>query len=269
MSGILAVISYLGAGLLLATGLIRHRSSFSAAGIGLALAGTVLHGVFLWSTMVTGTGWDVNFFNNLSLVSWLVVVVLLLAAAKWPVVEVGVLAFPGAALWVTVQLFTNPDPVLLTQATPIVEIHIFSSLLAYAILSIAALNALAIFLQDRVLHRHSPAWLMNALPPLTIMERVLFQLILAGWLVLTVGLGTGLLFVDDLMAQHLVHKTTLSLTAWVLFGLLLGGRWRYGWRGRTAVSLTLTGMLILLLAYFGSKMVLEIILDRTWVESGA
>lgn len=268
MSGILAVISYLGAGPLLAAGLIRHRTIFSTAGTALALAGALLHGVFLWSAVITGAGWDVNFFNSLSLVSWLVVAVLLLTALRWPVLEIGVLAFPGAALWILLQLAMNPAPVMLTRATPTIEIHVFSSLLAYAILSIAALNGLVIIFQDRILHRHAPARLLGALPPLTVMERVLFQLIMAGWLVLTVSLATGLLFVDDLLGQHLVHKTILSVAAWVVFGLLLIGRWRYGWRGRTAVGLTLAGMAVLLLAYFGSKMVLEIILDRTWVQSG-
>lgn len=266
MSGIFAVISYLGAGLMLAAGLVYRRAAFSAIGIGLALAGALLHGVFFWSVVATGAGWDVNFFNSLSLVSWLVVVVLLLTTLAWPVREVGVLAFPGAALWVVLQLISNPEPVLLTQATPTIEIHVFSSLFAYAILSIAALNALVIFFQDRILHRHAPARLLGALPPLTAMEHVLFQLILAGWLVLTVSLATGFLFVDNLLAQHLVHKTTLSLAAWIVFGLLLVGRWRYGWRGRTAVGLTLAGMAVLLLAYFGSKMVLEIMLGQTWVS---
>jgi ABC-type uncharacterized transport system permease subunit len=83
-------------------------------------------------------------------------------------------------------------------------------------------------------------------------------------MLLTVSLLSGLVFVDDLFSQHLVHKTTLSIMAWLAFGLLLWGRWRYGWRGRSAVRLTLAGIVLLLLAYFGSKLVLEIILERSW-----
>ena len=74
---------------------------------------------------------------------------------------------------------------------------------------------------------------------------------------------TGILFVADLFGQHLIHKTALSIIAWLVFGVLLWGRWRHGWRGRSAVNLTLTGMAILLLAFFGSKFVLEVILHRT------
>jgi ABC-type uncharacterized transport system permease subunit len=71
------------------------------------------------------------------------------------------------------------------------------------------------------------------------------------------------LFVDDLVAQHLAHKTILSIASWLVFGLLLFGRWRWGWRGNRAVHLTLTGMIVLLLAFFGSKFVLEMVLHRT------
>ena len=79
---------------------------------------------------------------------------------------------------------------------------------------------------------------------------------------LTLTLVSGVLFVDNLFAQHLVHKTVLSIAAWMVFGMLLFGRWRWGWRGRRAVQLTLVGMVVLLLAFFGSKFVLEIVLHR-------
>jgi ABC-type uncharacterized transport system permease subunit len=98
---------------------------------------------------------------------------------------------------------------------------------------------------------------------LTLTETLLFRLIGAGFALLTLTLLTGILFVDDLFGQHLIHKTVLSIIAWIVFGTLLVGRWRHGWRGRGAVNLTLTGMAILLLAFFGSKFVLELILHRT------
>jgi ABC-type uncharacterized transport system permease subunit len=91
----------------------------------------------------------------------------------------------------------------------------------------------------------------------------MFRLIGAGFVLLTLTLLSGVLFVDNLFAQHLVHKTVLSIAAWVVFGVLLFGRWRWGWRGRRAVRLTLAGMVILLLAFFGSKFVLEVLLHRT------
>jgi len=71
-----------------------------------------------------------------------------------------------------------------------------------------------------------------------------------------------LLTLQDMFAQHLVHKTILSISAWLVFVTLIWGRWRYGWRGRMAIRWTLSGLFTLLLAYFGSKLVLELILNR-------
>jgi ABC-type uncharacterized transport system permease subunit len=94
------------------------------------------------------------------------------------------------------------------------------------------------------------------------METLLFQMITAGVFVLSASLGTGFLFLHDLFAQHLVHKTVLSLLAWVIFCAILIGRQRYGWRGRVAVNWILAGFIFLLLGYFGSKFVLELVLAR-------
>jgi ABC-type uncharacterized transport system permease subunit len=96
------------------------------------------------------------------------------------------------------------------------------------------------------------------------MEHLLFVLITLGFFILSLSLLSGLLFVDDLLAQHLAHKTVLSIAAWAMFGALLWGRWRRGWRGRMAVRWTLSGYAVLILAYFGSKIILEQILSRHW-----
>ena len=100
------------------------------------------------------------------------------------------------------------------------------------------------------------------LPPLTELETVLFRTIAVGFALLTATLLTGALFVHDLFAQHLAHKTVLSILSWLVFGLLLFGRWRYGWRGRTAVFSTLWAMLFLFLAFFGSQFVYDFVLHR-------
>ena len=96
------------------------------------------------------------------------------------------------------------------------------------------------------------------------MESLLFKLITTGFLLLSVSLISGLLFINDIFAQHLLHKTVLSIMAWLVFGLLLWGRGRYGWRGSLAVRMTLAGIVLLLLGYFGSKLVLEVFLGRSW-----
>lgn len=144
-----------------------------------------------------------------------------------------------------------------------VQLHALLALLAYATLAVSALLALMLWLQDTALRRRqlgSP--LLRLLPPLTELEALLFRSIGAGFALLSAALLTGALFVDDLLAQHLAHKTVLSILSWLVFGALLLGRRLYGWRGRRAVRLTLGAMLLLLLAFFGSKLVLELILER-------
>ena len=95
-----------------------------------------------------------------------------------------------------------------------------------------------------------------------IAQGCIYGLIALGFVLLTATLLTGVLFVNDLLAQHLVHKTVLSVLSWLVFGGLLLGRWRYGWRGIRAVHWTLTAMALLLLAFFGSKFVYEMVLRR-------
>ena len=110
------------------------------------------------------------------------------------------------------------------------------------------------------LRNKRPGGFIRALPPLQTMETLLFQMIGLGLALLTASLLTGTLYIEDMFAQHLVHKTILSMVAWVVFATLLWGRWRFGWRGRTAIRWTLSGFVVLLLAYIGSKLVIEIIL---------
>ncbi|HBP77000.1 MAG TPA: cytochrome C assembly protein, partial [Alcanivorax sp.] len=104
---------------------------------------------------------------------------------------------------------------------------------------------------------------MRLFPPMQVMESMLFDTIWLGQSLLTLAILFGFMYVDDLFAQHLVHKTVLTLVSWVIFAVLLGGRHLRGWRGRTAVRFTLAGFAVLVVAFFGSQLVLEVILDKT------
>ncbi len=137
-----------------------------------------------------------------------------------------------------------------------------ASITAYSLLTIAALQAIMLYIQDVQIHNKHPGGFVRALPPLETMERLLFRLLTLGFIVLSVSLISGGFYINNLFEQHLVHKFVLSVSAWILFGTLLWGRWRFGWRGRIAIRWTLTGFILLLLAYFGSKIVIELILKR-------
>ena len=142
--------------------------------------------------------------------------------------------------------------------------HILLSMGAAALLFAAAVTAVLLVFLDRRLRTRRIADLPNVLPPLDALEKVMFRLIGAGFGLLTLALFTGFVFVTNLFTQNLVQKTALSLIAWMLFGVLLIGRIRFGWRGRSAVQWTLSGFGVLAVAYFGVKFVLEDMLGRHW-----
>jgi ABC-type uncharacterized transport system permease subunit len=152
----------------------------------------------------------------------------------------------------------------LDQASSGTTVHILSSVLSFGFLSIASVYAMFVAIIDHFLRSHHLNALVRSLPALVVLEGLLFRLIAVGFILLTASLLSGMAFVNDLFAQHLAHKTLLSILAWLVFGLLLFGRWRYGWRGRKAVRLCLAGIALLVLSYFGSKLVLENLLGRSW-----
>ena len=260
-SVLLAVLAYLAAAACLALPLIERPAPPRAVALGIAAIAVALH--FMIALGLHHGGINLHFFAALSLVGLVIAALTLFVNLFRPVAGLAVVVFPLAAVLLAASTWLAPP----TTPLPIewqIELHVAFAILGYGILAIAALLAILLALQERALRNHRlDSSLIRALPPLTLTETLMFRLIGAGFVLLTLTLLSGVLFVDNLFAQHLVHKTVLSIAAWIVFGILLFGRWRWGWRGRRAVRLTLAGMVILLLAFFGSKFVLEVILHRT------
>lgn len=249
--------------------LIRHWRQPQAAAkpvqdtaMRLPWAAAALHAASLWPALFGAAGVDFGFLNMADLVALLIVALVLLVSARHPADKLGAILFPLAGLLLGLKLAMPQPPHYLHNTSMPIQFHILASVLAYSILNLAAVQALLVALQDWHLRKKHSLPLLGALPPLQTMETFLFRLISAGFLLLTLSLSTGLAYVDNLFAQHLAHKTTLSIAAWLVFALLLWGRAARGWRGRTAMRWTLGGFIVLMLAYFGSKMVLEMILHR-------
>ena len=259
---LIAVAAYLLAPLLLFRTVSGKSSSPSRAWLVPALAGVALHAAYhLRVAWQTPGGPDMHFFSALSLVGLGMAAMTALVGARGRMAALGVIAFPlAAALLLAYHSYGHAaSPVLGWR----LQLHAWLALLAYATLAIAALLAVMLWIQERALRRREfHAWL-RMLPPLTELEFLLFRTIAVGFVLLTLTLLTGMLFVENLLSQHLLHKTVLSVLSWLVFGGLLLGRWRYGWRGIRAVHWTLTAMALLLLAFFGSKFVLELVLERT------
>ncbi|MGH8131141.1 MAG: cytochrome C assembly family protein [Steroidobacteraceae bacterium] len=156
-----------------------------------------------------------------------------------------------------------PPREIVTPSWPF-AVHVVLAMGSAGMFAIAAVFVVVLALQDSALRSGRPAGWLTTLPPVESLERALFSIISIGMAALSVAILAGLLFVTDLLEQHLVHKTVLALAAWVIFACLLIGRWRFGWRGRKAARYTIAGFVVLAIAYFGSKFVLEILLGRHW-----
>jgi ABC-type uncharacterized transport system permease subunit len=257
---LLAVVLYLAAAGGLARPLLSGGQPHNRLALCLAGAAVLLHAGILLG-MHRGA-LDLHFFAALSLVACVVAALTLLVNLSRPVAALGVVVFPLAALFLFLDGFVAAPTAPLQQMDWPIKLHVTLALLAFSVLSIAAVLAILLAVQERALRaRHFGSWL-RALPPLTQTEALMFRLIAGGFALLTVALLSGALFIENIRAQHLVHTTVLSVFAWLVFGTLLLGRWRQGWRGTRAVNLTLIGMTVLALAFFGSKAVLELVLHR-------
>lgn len=232
--------------------------------ISLYLAWTAVCAQILYTafTFLQNNSFNFSFIGAASLISLIVALLLLIATLNKPVEKLGIIVFPVAAIMLALELNLPDKPHLLHTHNWQMSVHILTSIIAFSLLNIAALQAVLLAIQDQQLKSHPPKHFIQSLPPLQTMEALLFQMLGAGLFFLTISLVSGFIFIEDLFAQHLVHKTVLSIVAWIIFSCLLMGRMRYGWRGQTAIRWTLTGFVLLLLAYFGSKLVLEIILHR-------
>jgi ABC-type uncharacterized transport system permease subunit len=228
----------------------------------MSAAALVLHAAVLWHTVITGVGINMGFYNALSLMGWVVALIVTVAALVRPVENLALMILPASAGGVLLETFFTSDRMVTDPGATGLLVHILLSIGAYGLLALAAVQALVLSFQDRLLRHRRPASAMRLLPPLQTMEEMLVQVLALGFFLLSLSVATGLIFVHDLMAQHLVHKTVFSLLAWLLFGTVLLGRWVRGWRGQRLVLWTLGGFVSLVLAYFGTKLVLELILER-------
>ena len=263
--GGLAALFYVLAGGWLAMRLARASTGQSGAKGGplaLGWAAALLHAMILSQTVFQPAGLNLGFFNALSFTGWLIGVLLLAAAMVRPVENLGILLLPFSAMTLVLGLLFPTERIVADAGQWPLELHILIAILAYSLLALAAVQAALLAVQDRRLRQRQPGGFLRGIPPLTAMESLLFQMIGAGFILLTITLVSGLFFLHDLSAQHLAHKAVLSFIAWGVFGILLWGRWRFGWRGRTAIRWTLSGFAFLMLAYFGSKLVLELVLQR-------
>lgn len=238
--------------------------AFRLEGVLLPVA-LVLHGMLVYSGVLTDEGLNLGVSNSISLIVWLTVAIYWLAS----------LAVPGLAsiqgLWAPIALGAVVLQALMPShylvhygGDPLFTLHFAIAMLAYSLFIVATMHAVVMLAEVKWLHRGVMPPFLGSLPPLLEMEALLFRILFAAFVLLTLTVVTGIFFTEQLFHQpfRFNHKTVLGLLSWVIYGSLLAGRYFRGWRGKLAVYWTIGGFVALLLAYIGAKFVLEIILHR-------
>lgn len=237
----------------------------------------LLHGVALKTEIFAPDALRFGFANMLSTILWVSVIAYWLVNRRMVFDSLRVLMLPVAAVAAVLPSFFPGVIISLDGRSPWFLWHIIVSMLAYSVLTIAAFHAILMLLQEARLHPKMIkntqaksgrfAQMLDRLPALLTMERLLFRLIGVGFVLLTLTVLSGIVFSEQLFGAVVKwdHKTIFSLLSWIVFGaLLIGRKWR-GWRGKVALKFTLFGFVILLLAYIGSRFVLEVILHRAFI----
>lgn len=226
-----------------------------------AAIAVIFHALSLYSIIFTDQGIDIGFFSALTFTAWLMSALLVIASFSLPIACLGLLVYPFALVTLVLRSVSEQQHLLTDLLVPGLQTHILFSLLAYSLLSIAVAQAILLYIQDKYLHNKHPSGFFHSLPSLETMEIMLFRIMGLGVIALSISLLSGFYYLDDMFAQHLVHKTILSLIAWSIFVVLLWGHYKFGWRGKTAIKMSMSGFILLMLAYFGSKFVIELVLQ--------
>ncbi len=259
------LLTYALAGTAMLTRYNDENASKPGLGIALALlfAMIAMHGGWLTNSVLLNPARGLALQDVVSVIGWLFAAIGLYACIQPGFRLVGGIVLLLSATLMIAHVLTSGAP----DADPLswqLKLHAMLSLVAYSFLNAGAVLALASLVQDKQLRAARVSRLSQLLPPLMATEEFLATLTASGFIFLLLSITSGFLFVDNLFAQHLTHKTLLSLGALVIFGILVAGRQIAGWRGRRMLHLYLAGFAILVLAYFGSKLVLELLLDRQW-----
>jgi ABC-type uncharacterized transport system permease subunit len=263
--GIVVIVLYFAAAATAAWGAWRGRDAGASHGPAPYLACMALAGHLAWLslTLRAETGYALDIAGSLSMFGLVVgsIAVLLAFRRHFRAPAAILLGTAGLLALGTGSLSTVPEVAHHGWA---MAAHIALSVLAFGLMATAALLALVLAAQQSSLRSRRPAGWLAALPPMESMEHAVFTLLAVGFVALSTTLLIGAFFVTDLLAQRLVHKVTLALIAWAIFGVLLLGRHRFGWRGRKATRLVLAGFAFLTMSYLLTKFILEVVLGRHW-----
>ena len=233
------------------------RNAFFYSPLAIAL---VSHSLWCFEVFRTPNGYVFSFYQVASLFFWVMNVLVAMSALQKPLKNLFLILIPLTLIAFFIGSVFDTEKALATSMSATIVSHILLSVIAYSLLTIATLQGLLMMYQYRKLKSKHPGGLIGILPPLQTMEKLMFELVGVGFLLLSLSIFSGLLFIEDMFAQHLVHKTVFSIFSWFIYVVILFGRFYSGWQGIQAIRWLMAGFVTLMLAYFGSKLVLEVIL---------
>ena len=223
--------------------------------------GVLAHGFTCLFLINTPEGINFGLLAILPLIAWLLTLFIILASLRQPVENLFLFVLPFSVLSLLLAIFSTANAVTPAKFDNGLVIHILTSIAAYSMLAMSACQSLLLAFQERSIRTKESIAMIRVLPPLETMEALLFQILALGFVLLTVAIGSGFLFLDDMFAQHIVHHTVLSSISWLAYGSLLAGHHLLGWRSSTAIRWSLTAFTLLVLGYLGSKFVIEFLLN--------
>ena len=253
----IAISTYMLSGALAVLTLIQDRKIPTWQTYGIAVVGLAAHTAELTSELLVEGMLQMSLLNSISVCVWMTISVILISSLTKPIHNLFTFFMPAGAIFLLIGVVAPQLASPKTYSAGML-VHIFVSLLAYSVIIIATLQAILVNVQSNHLHRHElDNRLTSILPPLQSMERLMFEWLMIGFILLTASIVTGGLYVENMLAQHLAHKTVLTLISWGFFATLIFGHFYLGWRGQYASRLIYLGFGFLLIAFLGSKFVLE------------
>ena len=223
-----------------------------------------IHAFGLYNALFTEAGMRFSFSFALSLMMWLACMIYWLESFMTRMEGMQPMVLPLAAICALLPvIFPQVHVIAHANATGF-KLHFLAAMLAYSLLTLSALHAIFMGFSENALHKRQMRRSLASLPPLLTMESLLFRMLLLGFILLTMTVGSGLLFSEELFGKPLSldHKTLFAFASWGIFATLLVGRHAWGWRGKRALRWTLAGFSLLILAYIGSRFVAEVLLGR-------
>lgn len=224
----------------------------------------LIHAFGLHTRLFSDAGMHFSFSFALSLMMWLAVLIYWLESFMARMEGMQPMVLPlAAACTILPVIFPQVHLIANASATGF-KLHFLAAMLAYSFLTLSALQAIFMGFTENSLHKRSLNRSLASLPPLMVMETLMFRMLLLGFILLTLTVGSGVFFSEELFGKpfSVNHKTLFAFASWGIFATLLFGRHVWGWRGKRALRWTLAGFALLILAYVGSRFVAEVILGR-------